>query len=577
MSFENTWVGYLQRGYKSIKASILSRLEILVPEITDRSESNIFVILIESFSGLVEQLNYYIDSMARELYLPTARRYSSLVKISRLLDYRVMAKVGSTVDLVVTAVDSGGDPYAVIADISIPAGSVVETTSGVEFMTTENRTIFTGTSSVSIPSIQRSLSSNNNIGTTTSAANQAFKLGTDYQHDTLQITINSITWELRKTFAFSGPQDKHFIVEVNELKEAWVIFGDNVNGQIPPSGNIVYATYYECDGLSGNVADNTITTWVSGKPSGGGASDYEVTNPLAAAGGLDVEGIEGVRKHAPLSLRTLDRAVTLQDYEDIALLVPGVGKVSVGFNANKKAIEIYIAPDGGGIASSALLTSVEDFFEGKKTITTSIDAVPCGETPLRMTLDVTAKFRRSTSDTAFDVVNALSTYFGFNYSDINKSIRKSDIIAVVDNLDKVDYLTLSILTTKPYPRILLGNNEIAGTWHIEVTNLCTTKTRWRLAITSTTSRTVRLYKTDPSTGIETFDKSWVYPLTDPGLANVSSANGSINLAIWGSGFAVGDSWSFTTYPYNEDIELDDHTIPIATSSEMFITVYPQIL
>jgi hypothetical protein len=99
MALDNTWVGYLQRSYKSIKASILSRLEVLVPEVTDRSESNILVILIGAFAGLVEQLNYYIDNMARELYLPTARRYSSVVKIARLLDYRVMAKVGATVDL----------------------------------------------------------------------------------------------------------------------------------------------------------------------------------------------------------------------------------------------------------------------------------------------------------------------------------------------------------------------------------------------------------------------------------------------------------------------------------------------
>lgn len=577
MALDNTWVGYLQRSYKSIKASILSRLEVLVPEVTDRSESNILVILIGAFAGLVEQLNYYIDNMARELYLPTARRYSSVVKIARLLDYRVMAKVGATVDLTVTALDSSDDPFMVTSDISIPAGSIAETESGVEFITTENRTIFTGTSSVSIPAKQRTLVSNSNIGTATSAANQAFRLSSDYQHDSLQITINSLTWELRKTLGFSGPQDRHFIVEVNELKEAWVVFGDGVNGAIPPSGNIIYATFYECQGLAGNVAEDTITVWVSGKPTGGGAADFSITNPYAAAGGLNTEGIEDIRKHAPLSIRTLDRAVTLQDYEDIALLVPGVGKASVGYNANKKAIEIYVAPEGGGTASSALLTDVEDFFDNKKIITTAVTASPCGETLLRMTLTVTAKFRRSSLDTATDVLNALLTYFGFNYSDINKAIRKSDIIAVVDNLDKVDYLSLDILTTKPYARILTGIHDINPTWYVNVTSACTSKRRWKLYISSASSRTARLYKIDPTTGVETFDRSWTYPTTDPGSANITSADGSLTLAIWGSSFALGDSWLFTAYPYNEDIELDDNTIPIANGTGLSITVNEQIL
>ena len=85
MALSNNWVTYLERGFKKIKASVINRLNNIVPEITDLSDSNIFIVIIELFGGLIEQLNYYLDLIARELYITTARRYSSLIKITRLI------------------------------------------------------------------------------------------------------------------------------------------------------------------------------------------------------------------------------------------------------------------------------------------------------------------------------------------------------------------------------------------------------------------------------------------------------------------------------------------------------------
>jgi hypothetical protein len=576
MAFENTWVTYLQRSYKSIKASILARMEIEASEITDRSESNIFVIIVSAFAGLVEQLNYYIDNMARELYLPTARRYSSLVKITRLIDYRVRAKIGSTVDLKVTAVDSGGIEINVTSNVTISSGAIIKTTGNIEFITTRERTIPIGNSSVSIPAKQRKLFSNQDIGNTTSNPNQAFKLDADYEHNTLQITINNQTWELRQTFSFSGPKDRHFIVEVNEAKEAYVVFGDNINGVIPLAGYDVLATFYKCLGLLGNVIADTISTWVNGKPTGGGAFNFLVTNPYPASGGVDVEDSERIRKHAPLSLRTLDRAVTLQDHIDIALLTPGVGKVSVEFNYNLKGIYVYVSPDGGGVASSGLLTSVEDYLYDKKMISTFVEAKAVGLTYLRISLVATAKFRRSGSDTKTDIINALLTYFGFNYSDINKDIRKSDIIALIDNLDKVDYLALTLLTHRPYPKVTNGTNDLDPYWYANVMVANTSKVNWRLRVVTASSRSARLYRIDPNSGDESLDSIFTYSAADPGQPTLTADSGEIQIGFYGT-FNDGDEWEFTSYPYNEDIIFDDYTIPITRLSDLDITVTEQLI
>ena len=575
MALENPWVGYLHRSYKSIKASILARMQTTVTEITDHSESNIFVIMINAFAGLVEQLNYYIDSVARESFITTARRYSSLIKLTRLIDYRVRAKVGALVDLKITAVDSGGDSVPLDDDETLSAGLIIKDAAGIEFITENKITFFVGASSVVVGARQRDKVTDKNLGTTTSAADQTFEIDDDYQHDTLQITINAVTWELVDTFAFSGPLDKHFIVEVDEDKRAWVVFGDDVNGDIPPTGQSVLGTFYSCSGTAGNVEANTLTIWGSAPtpPINVPVIDhYEVTNELAAVGGQGEEGIEGIRKHAPLSLRTLDRAVTLQDHIDICLLVPGVGKAATEFDSQLKKVIFYIAPDEGGTAPSQLLTDVVNYFATRKMISSVVGVYAAGETKLRLTLTVTVKFRRDTTQTETDIKGALQTEFGFNNSDVDRKIRKSDIIALIDNLDKVDYLTLDIITTKPYPRITVGTNQLEDNWYVEVQSNSSEIASWRIAVIS--SSVAKLWRIGPS-GDEEYDGEITIHVADPGSTDYTSQDGTLKIGMWGT-FINDDAWGFKTYPYNEGIEFEDYTIPIYDVDELDLTVNEQV-
>src|SRR5262249_25268950 len=53
-----------------------------------------------------------------------------------------------------------------------------------------------------------------------------------------------------------------------------------------------------------------------------------VTNPLPAAGGAEPESIEHVRASAPWAFRTQQRAVTMDDYRDVAERFPGVQRAA---------------------------------------------------------------------------------------------------------------------------------------------------------------------------------------------------------------------------------------------------------
>lgn len=582
MALQNTWVTYLNRSYKSIKASITTRMKSVVPEITDHSESNVFIIIINAVAGLFEQLNYYIDQVARESYISTARRYSSLIKLTRLIDYRVKAKIGATVDLRITAVNSTGVPVNLVNNVTLPAGLII-TSGNAPFITERKATILAGTSSVVVSARQRNIINNDNLGLTTPNPNQIFSISSNYQDNTLQLSIAGTTWERVNTFAFSGPLDKHFIVEVDQSKQAWVVFGDGINGEIPANGQNVIATYYNCVGSEGNVESNTLTTFTSTIPTPTTQtpiiSTYTVTNELPAVGGLDEEDIEQIRAKAPLSLRTLDRAVTLQDHIDLCKLVPGVGKSAVEFDLSTKSIIFYVAPEEGGTASQLLLDDVIDYFSDKKMISTLLVAKASGETKLRISLTVTLKYRRNLAQATTDIKEALQNNYGFNGSDIDKEIRRSDIIALIDNLDKVEYLSLDILTTKPYPRITRGTNQLQENWYVEVQPSSTEIAQWRITVTDPSTSGVddglaKLYRVGPS-GSETFEGNITLNQTDPGVTTMTSTDGTLKLGIFGT-FILYDTWEFKTYPYNQDHVFEDYTIPLYDESELILVVNEQL-
>ena len=95
MSVINEWLSPYQRSFESIKKSLLLGLQNKVPEMTDLSEGNILVIVISMFSAIAETLHYYIDNVGRESFFTTCRKYSSLTKHAKFVDYHMKSAVTS--------------------------------------------------------------------------------------------------------------------------------------------------------------------------------------------------------------------------------------------------------------------------------------------------------------------------------------------------------------------------------------------------------------------------------------------------------------------------------------------------
>ncbi len=131
-----------------------------------------------------------------------------------------------------------------------------------------------------------------------------------------------VRWHAVSDFLNSGHGDRHYVVhhQTGEVR-----FGDGVKGMIPPRGvnNIRLARYRTGGGALGNKPRLAVSQLRSAVP-------YvdSVVNLEPASGGLDLESWSSVRERGASCLRHRERAVTLEDYEDLArLAVPSLAKV----------------------------------------------------------------------------------------------------------------------------------------------------------------------------------------------------------------------------------------------------------
>ena len=117
----------------------------------------------------------------------------------------------------------------------------------------------------------------------------------------------SLSWEPQRDLLSSDRFSREFVVEMENDGSASLRFGRNT----PDSG--LLATYRVGNGRAGNVGAGAIAHVVTAQVAITGAS-----NPIAAQGGTDPEPINDVRLYAPQAFRRQERAVTAEDYAEVA-------------------------------------------------------------------------------------------------------------------------------------------------------------------------------------------------------------------------------------------------------------------
>ena len=463
----NPWLTPLQRGYNQIKAKLISGVKKLQDEggnplITDYSEGNIFVIITSMFSAIAEVLHYYIDNVARETFFVTARKYSSLVKHAALLDYHPKSATAARVEVVLTRPLTGS---IVSSNITIPSGLLINDSFGNTWEIEKSSVWYSNTTTCKIYLIQHELyrvnSLNGNFIPNTSGQvilELPIPSSGFYEHGSLRLSIDGQQWHLVETLAHSKPSDRHYMVYVTETGAVKIAFGDGRFGYKPlTDSTITHCSFYLTKGSKGNIPDGSITQVAQSIQNQVGT--LTCTNPLPGSGGSDYEDFFKLKTSVPLSVKTLGVAITKEDYKNLAMLIPGVGKAAVEYECGRK-INIYISPVNGGIATQTLCDTVKEFIANRSPLTTRIKVNPVGIVSIKLDLNVTGKKSCSKGSIESSIIQALLDAYSPNAVEIDSNVRISDIYSLIDNLPVVDHLYINKFYIKPWPITVYGNTQL---------------------------------------------------------------------------------------------------------------------
>jgi hypothetical protein len=138
----------------------------------------------------------------------------------------------------------------------------------------------------------------------------------------LQVRVNDVLWHEVPKLHGQGPRDRSFTARQGPDGNFIIQFGNGVNGARPPTGEEnIHAAYRVGLGTAGNVKAGQLRVLLS-RPLG----VRGVINPRPATGGTDPEQAADARLNAACAALTLDRIVSLRDYEDFARGFGGIGK-----------------------------------------------------------------------------------------------------------------------------------------------------------------------------------------------------------------------------------------------------------
>jgi predicted phage baseplate assembly protein len=165
---------------------------------------------------------------------------------------------------------------------------------------------------------------------------------------TLEVRVNDLLWHETPTLYGEEAKDHVYIARRDDDGNTTVQFGDGVTGARLPSGqNNIRAKYRKGIGLEGLVKAGQLSMLLS-RPLG----VKGVANPLDASGAQDPEQLDDARANAPLKVLTLERVVSLIDYENFARAFGGIAKALATWtwDGRSRGVMVTVAgPNGAAV------------------------------------------------------------------------------------------------------------------------------------------------------------------------------------------------------------------------------------
>lgn len=249
----------------------------------------------------------------------------------------------------------------------------------------------------------------------------------------LEVRVDGLLWT--EVPAFYGQPAAARVYTTRRLDDGTTVvrFGDGVTGARLPTGREnVRAAYRVGIGAAGNVAVDKIALPMS-RPLG----VEEVINPVAALGGTDPEGLDRARTNAPTTVLTLDRIVSLRDYEDFARSFAGIAKARavLAWGGERQVIQLVAATTARApiAQGTALYDNLLAGIDAARHPGHPVFLRGFFPRPFKVTMRLVVEPGRLFADVAPAVVASLAAAFSFERRDFGQSVAEAEVLAVAQN------------------------------------------------------------------------------------------------------------------------------------------------
>jgi predicted phage baseplate assembly protein len=254
---------------------------------------------------------------------------------------------------------------------------------------------------------------------------------------TLSLRVNSVKWqEVSSLYGLDG-HARSYIVRINDDAEASAIFGDGRSGARLPTGqeNIV-ATYRSGIGSDGEVSAGSLTLMKT-RPFGVSS----VTNPTDASGADDPETLDDARDNAPLTVLTLDRIVSLQDFEDFARAFAGIGKAQAValWSGEAELVHITVADANGDevATTSDLFKNLRNAVNSARDPLRSVEIGSFQPRYFELDAKVLIDSAYQWEDVKGEIEDALVDEFAFTERAFGQAVTLAEVVSVIHAIEGV--------------------------------------------------------------------------------------------------------------------------------------------
>lgn len=262
---------------------------------------------------------------------------------------------------------------------------------------------------------------------------------------TLTVRVNGIRWSEVESLHTLDANSQSYIIRRDDKDGTTLIFGDGQQGARLPSGmeNVV-GVYRSGLGLAGEVPANSLTL-LQTRPLG----VVEVTNPAPASGAADPESVDRARQNAPRTVLTMDRIVSMSDFEDFARMFSGIGQAQAAllWTGETRLVHITLADSDGDPVEpgSTLYTSLIKALDQRRNRLQQVQLAPYEPVLFNLDARVTVDPRYSPETVEHAVSAALFNTFSFQSRDFGQAVAASEVIAVIQSIPGVIAVDLNYL------------------------------------------------------------------------------------------------------------------------------------